>query len=174
MEQIEKINKRINEYEQGHVEEYVKPDGTVGLFNKLDYEAAKKYKAAKDYEKNKRIYENTTSTIIYVLVIIIVLVIMVVIYINMTNDITGIYYDKNGNKIEVYHTKTTGRVKINGKSGNIKKINADKYGIYMLDEAIIKNLEEDSKPLAAYVDLKTRDIVWKNNIWKLDVNGYRH
>ena len=174
MNSLQKANDRIKEYNQGFMVEYEKPDGSIGLFNKLDYEMAKKYKQATYEEKAEREYDHKHSTIIYVLIIVIVIMLMILIYVNMMTDLTGIYYDGQGNKIVVHHTKTLGKIKLNDKEGVIKKINSGKYGIYQNEDMITNKLEELSRPMAAYADIKTGNIVWKNDIWKLDRNGYKH
>lgn len=176
MADLQKAKDRINEYNAGHMFEYRKPDGSMGMFNKLDYEVAKKHKAAKVQEEALRIQNHSINVTVIVLVIVIVLMVMLVIYINMTTDITGIYYDSSGNKIELYHNKTAGSLEIKSTKGNkrgvLKKINTNTYGIYLNEDMIVKDLEHIAQPVAAYANLKSGNITWKNDIWKLDRQGY--
>lgn len=174
----EKINDRMNEYDLGYIYEYKKPDGSTGIYNKLDANVARIYKKAVVEETESRIFSHVSTITVLVLSIVIVLMIMLIIYINNSTDITGIYYDSRGNKIEVYHNKTFGNIEIksdvSNKKGLLKKINANTYGIYLDEDIIIGKMEQMSHPIAAYADLKTGNISWKNDIWKLDQRGYIH
>lgn len=176
MSALQKVQDRINEYDQGYMVEYKSPGGSNRMLNKLDFEVAKKHQLAKEEEAALRVYNHTINITALVIVIVIVMLIMLVVYINMTTDITGIYYDANGNKIEIYHNKTLGSLEIKDrmdkKTGIVKKINSDTYGIYLNEDLIVKNLESLAQPIAAYANIKTGDIRWKNNVWKLDKECY--
>lgn len=176
MSSMQNIQDRINEYDQGYIVEYTKPDGSKGVLNKLDLEAAKKYKQAKLAESEFRLRDHVITITVLVLIIVLVMVAMYIIYVNTVVDITGIYYDSNGEKIEVHHNKAIGNIDIDSsrmkRTGHVKKINANTYGIYLDEDIMLKDLEFMSSPIAAYANIKTGDIQWKNDMWKLDRRSY--
>ena len=178
MESMQNIQDRLNEHNQGYIVEYTKPDGSKGVLNKLDLEAAKRYKAAKLAESEFRLKDHAITITVLVLIIVLIMVAMYIIYVNTVVDITGIYYDTNGSKIEVHHNKSIGNIEINGshmnRTGHVKKINANTYGIYLDEDMMLKDLEFMSSPIAAYANIKTGDIQWKNDVWKLDRRSYAH
>lgn len=177
-ENLSNLVTKNNEYELGFMKEFTRSDGTKGIINDLDFKLANTFLEAQKEEASKRLQTHTTNITILVLVIVLVLMVMLIIYINSSTDITGIYYDKNGTKIDVYHNKTSGQIEIQSslgnKSGLVKKINAATYGLYLDEDLLTESLEKMSQPIAAYADLKTGDITWKNDIWKLDKRGYIH
>lgn len=166
---IDKISRSVNEHELGYSYEYYDPeDGQIKLFNVLDYKAAQNYVGAGIEEQEIRGHNYMITVTVLTLTIMIVLLVMLVIYINTTANMTGIYYDKNGNKIEVYHNKTVGDVEFqygDGRKshGYLKKINSNTFGLYLDEDQVVGKYS-----LAAYVDARDRTWSWKNNKWIMD------
>ncbi len=170
---IDKIAKHLKEAELGYVKEYYDPKtGQTHLVNELDYKAGLNYKKAVVQEEGNRIENHMVSITTLTLIVIITLLVMVIIYINCSVNMTGIYYDKSGNKIEVHHNKALGSVdfffkdknnKEINKSGYLKKINDKIYGLY-LDEDIVLG----KYSLAGYADARDHTWSWKNNKWIME------
>ena len=170
---LDKIAQRIQEHDAGYSYEY--EDQTTGerkIFNTLDYKAGVNYRDAKMKEASLRAQSYIVTITVLILTIIVVLMVMLVIYINMSADMTGIYYDKNGNKIEVHHNKTIGNVKFYykgddnselTKTGYLKKINDRYYGLYLDEDAVLGKYS-----LSGYADTRDKSWSWKNNKWIMD------
>jgi hypothetical protein len=155
------IEKSMREYDQGHMIEYEKPDGSIGLVNKLDLEVARKYKSAVAQESKERSDNSNLTLIIFGLLIVIIILAMYIFYINITTDLTGIYYDKDGKKIELHHNKTLGTISTNDNNslseGVVKKESSNIYSLYF------------NNSLEAYADVKAHTIKWANNLWVKDI-----
>lgn len=170
---IEKIAQRIREHDLGYVKEYYDPKtGKTSLVNELDYKSGINYKYARNEEEANRIQDHTVSVTVLTLIIILVLMVMVIVYVHMTVNMTGIYYDKSGNKIEVHHNKALGNVKFYykdennseiTKTGRLKKINDKIYGLYLDEDAVLGKYS-----LSGYVDARDKTWSWKNNKWIMD------
>ena len=170
---LDKIAQRMREHEAGYSYEY--EDRTTGerkIFNTLDYKVGINYRDAKIQEASLRAQSYIVTITVLVLTIIVVLMVMLVVYINMSADMTGIYYDKNGNKIEVHHNKTLGNVKFYykgddnnelTKTGYLKKINDRYYGLYLDEDAVLGKYS-----LSGYADARDKSWSWKNNKWIMD------
>jgi len=170
---LDDIEKRIREHDMGYSYEYLDPiDNQVKIFNELDYKTGLNYKAAAEEELSDRTHNYIITITVLTLVIIVVLLVMVLIHINTITNMTGIYYDKTGNKIEVYHNKVLGSVKflyndgLSGKvtkEGILKKINEQQYGLYLDEDAVLGKYS-----LSAYVDARDKTWSWKDNKWIMD------
>ncbi len=162
---MDKINQAINEQNQGFLLEYTKPDGSTGVFNKLDFAVEKKFKNAKKLEQENRIYNHLSSIVALILVIMILMIAMIYMYCNFSTNISGIYFTKNGDKVELYHNKISGELQIKSykgdRNGYVKKLNADTYLLYI-------NSNANASDMTAIMDLNTGDIKWNNDLWKLD------
>lgn len=171
---LETIAQRIAEHDAGYSKEYYDPrTGQTQIINELDVKSGQIYRAAKYQEEAERVQEHMVTVTVLTLIIIVVLLVMLIIYINMSSDMTGIYYDKSGNKIEVHHNKTLGNVKFyykdsNGKddvqkTGHLKKINDRYYGLYLDEDAVLGKYS-----LAGYADARDKSWSWKENKWIMD------
>ena len=157
---IDNIGNKINEYDQGHIVEYQDPSGEKTLVNKLDISLAKKYIEA---EKEEIVLRNTNYIIISVILVLIILVALLIfanIYVDNIYNLTGIYFDKSGTKIELHHNHMSDEFSIKSKKGDmegfIKKISSTHYGVYV-----------DSN-MVAYYDADKNIICWSNDVWKKD------
>jgi hypothetical protein len=170
---IETIAQRIAEHDAGYTKEYYdNRTGQTHIVNELDVKSGQIYRAAKQQEEAERVQEHMVTVTVLTLIIIVVLLVMLIIYINMSADMTGIYYDKSGNKIEVHHNKTLGNVKFyykdNGKdevhkTGYLKKINDRYYGLYLDEDAVLGKYS-----LAGYADAREKSWSWKDNKWIME------
>jgi hypothetical protein len=175
---FDKLKYLEDEHKKGNVKYYIDENGQKQAYNVNDLALAKIYKLSKDSENEERKRNHYISVISMTMVVVIVLLIMIFIYLTLMQDITGIYYDKNGNKIEIYHNRFSGTFNFTAdgleKQGIIKKINNRTYGIYLNDDLITGHRETLSSPISAYYDLNKNEIIWKNNSWKLDKYSYAH
>lgn len=170
---MDALAKKVNEYDLGYIKEYQNPTtGERTLINELDVRAGRHYIKARDQEESERIQEHMTTVTVLTLIIIVVLLVMLIIHINMSANMTGIYYDKSGNKIEVHHNKSLGSVKFYykddssneiSKTGYLKKINNNYYGLYLDEDAVLGKYS-----LAAYADARDKSWSWANNKWISD------
>jgi len=170
---LEKIAQRIAEHDAGYMKEYYDSrTGQTHMVNELDIKSGQIYREAKQQEEAERVQEHMVTVTVLTLIIIVVLLVMLIIYINMSANMTGIYYDKSGNKIEVHHNKTLGDVnfyykdeksnEIN-KTGHLKKINDRYYGLYLDEDAVVGKYS-----LAGYADARDKSWSWKENKWIMD------
>ncbi len=166
------IAQKVLEHDLGYVKEYVNPiTGERKLINELDIRAGKHYTDARLQEESERAQEHMVTVTVLTLIIIVVLLVLLILYINMSANMTGIYYDKSGNKIEVHHNKTLGTVKFYykdgmneiNKTGYLKKINSNYYGLYLDEDAVLGKYS-----LAAYADARDKTWSWANNKWIMD------
>lgn len=155
------LKDKMNEYDAGHITERQNADGSVELVNQLDELTNKKKEEARYEENNMRQYNYSINIAVLGLVLVIVMLVMVMFWINVSPSFTGIYYDKNGNRRELYHNKSLGSFDIKtdheSKSGMIKKINSNVYGLY------IDNM------LVAYLNNNDKTVTWQNDIWIADI-----
>ena len=172
-ENLNTISQRLHEGDLGYMKEYYDPrTGQTHMINELDYKSGLNYKHAIKQEEAERVQEHLISITVLTLIVIVVLLIMVIIYINCSADMTGIYYDKSGNRIDVHHNKALGTVKFyykddgqneTSKTGYLKKINDKLYGLYLDEDAVIGKYS-----LAGYADVRDRSWSWKDNKWIME------
>ena len=175
---LELLAEKSNEMDAGFINEQTNPDGTVETVNELDELMDKKRAEAMAEEKASRYKSHNITTTVLVLVFIIILLVMVVFWINMSPSFTGIYFDKNGNRMEIYHNKSLGSFNIvsrrENKSGVFKKLTGKYYGLYLDDDLIRDGLEHfaSNKKISAYIETDTHNIMWNNDLWTPDRNTY--
>lgn len=162
MSLVELLNEKNRELAAGYITEKHKPDGSTEIVNHLDEMINKKKEEAINEEKAER-YKNYNFTMVtLILTFIVVFFTILIFFINLAPDFTGIYFDKNGNKIELYHNKFTGSFEIicdqGNKNGVIKKITNEYYSLHL----------NNNEKLDAYIETSTRNIKWKNDIWYAD------
>lgn len=167
------LAQRINEHDLGYVKEYRDPKtGERHMINELDIRVGKHYTKARQQEEGERAQEHMVTVTVLTLIIIVILLVLLIIYINTSANMTGIYFDKSGNKIEVHHNKSLGTVKFYykdpssneiSKTGYLKKINSSYYGLYLDEDAVLGKYS-----LAAYADARDKSWSWANNKWIAD------
>ena len=167
---LELLADKNREMEAGHIVERHYPDGSVEMVNELDEMVDKKKKEAREEEKQLRYKNHTTIMVVLGLVVIIVLLVMAVFWINMSPSFTGVYFDRDGNKIELYHNKSLGNFDIVNNKGNrsgvFKKITGKYYGLYLNDDLLLESMENaNEKKMVAYIETDTHNIIWKNDMW---------